>query len=274
MIPSIPNVPTDSLYKFNALAGLIAALFILVFGLYSLNQTTQDIYNVSIDIEKMGTNIDYKNKIGSEYLNKRIIMTLYLYEKIQDSIRFQIEIPLFANHIKLASTINDTVIIIKNGKKTRTNTEAYVFSDSLYKSFVFYYKLHNKLSEKEKEIIQEIELLNDKYQEIYKSTAEDIKITKLKNDKLVSLHKDDVRLYWTFVVIFICSIAFSYVGFYKWENRCQIYNDNILKLQFYNLLQKMIKKGLDVDEILKSKKIKDVNENKEEKENNKEDTDK
>ena len=55
----IPNLPTDSLYKFMALGGLTGAIVLIIFMHFELNKVSSDIYKLSEEVAKESVEMEY-----------------------------------------------------------------------------------------------------------------------------------------------------------------------------------------------------------------------
>lgn len=201
---NIPNLPTDSLYKFMALTGLIGYL-LLIIGIfyfnYWLNTSTSEIEGQLkiIDIE-----ITQLENLQKEYLTKR---------------------DLLFEHFKKVENPNSDLSMYKDSLNLLN------YSDSLFQITMFKLKLENKLNTKELTIL-------DEFNEISKQLVENLILVRTKHEQnrlkieenkfILFIEEYLFQIYYFSVVIFSISLI---LGFVLWYNKIQRFQDMIIRKQ-------------------------------------------
>jgi hypothetical protein len=197
MIP-IPSLPTETLYKFLALGGLIVAV---VTALYSIGENKQ----IEIDNIKLDT----KNKI---YMNKT---EQYLKEvKVANK-----------EYEKSISTLDSTIRVLEQEHK-KNPRDVYYF---INKSYTFY-ELHDFLLKKEARISNSYDFNRRKRNaSIINSDTEELAISEQEDIITVNEHYIN-QLNVLSLLVFCFGCVGSVYGFSKWH-QTQIISDELSKIQ-------------------------------------------
>lgn len=197
----IPNIPTDNLYKFMALSGVIIVLFFISVFILRLAQINENLSKENIEIEEL------------------IFERLLLQEK--DSV-LMIEIKdLRDAYDKYKFNSKDTIIVLDDLIKSLKDPE-----HREYLKFFYTYQ---------SEIIPEQKLLNDLNQRI-KLREENRNLLRIKGNLITiknSQIKSDIkslrRFIWLMAIGCFSGYYLASRGFRLWYNRVQKYLDKKLE---------------------------------------------
>ena len=200
----IPNLPTDNLYKFLSLSGLIFFLFCIVYPEYLNKQLTTL-------INENGTNIGIL-KIKYEQLNKKMKILAKAVKTVENNLKKY-------KHKKNEEEVFD----IEKVKKDLHNKE-----HRNYLKFLFQYedKIFPEFKENEacQKQLLELEELNYQFEIIS---------FKLKHKNQISkeLLTELKTVYWLSLLGRIIGLFVTVIGFYFWYNKVQKLLDKKIELE-------------------------------------------
>ncbi|MCX6166084.1 MAG: hypothetical protein NTU73_14685 [Ignavibacteriae bacterium] len=234
MLPPIPKLPTDNIYKFAAIIGLIIILFSFFVRFYSQYLIQKKVFELNAEIRKNNATVDHFNNLKTEYEIKKSYSMVYLYNKLHND----------TSHLKIVYE-NDTT---KNLNKNKNNI--FFLTDSVFKSFVLDLKLKDRLNEKELEIVDNIELFCDKLNDLKKNVFIDKSKTESMGSELdyYEILKERTNIILILLIILGSILLFGGITF--WNKYNQIYQDKIIILQFHELKTKLENEGTNVKRIL------------------------
>lgn len=208
---SLPNPPTDNLYKFCAISGLIILIFTSTFTSVYSNKLKDDIidFEAMIEIQELESNYISKDLQNLENKEQKIINILGSIN--YDSLDFKI----------YNDDFNKSLTRIKQDKNWRDYLE-------------FRYKYIDEIIPTKKKYNEYKSLLEEVNKKNKKLNLNFIEITRNKN-KINEKYLFLKRLRFLFFVLVTFGIILSYYGFKKWKNNVQSQLDEVLKLELEKL---------------------------------------
>jgi len=204
---SIPNLPTDNLYKFYAISGIVLILFTLTFETIVL------------------TSLDEKSHKISELININEIEFNYLKKDVES---LENEMDLLKSETKDYSIVQDSSY---DKNKSLDNKLDKLKTDSNYRDYQeFYYKYENKL-------IPEVEKLNElnELRKLYvKNNREfDLKRVELesKNEELIDNLSQFNKFFYFGLFLLFQGFYLSFIGFRNWKTKVQDLLDRKLEIE-------------------------------------------
>jgi len=205
---SLPTLPTDSLYKFVFVAGVLITISSFIWE----SQKFPTYYDDIVRLDSTAYNIDVKSKLISKDLNE-----------------FETN-PI----IKTQTDYLDTIRFYTNKYKQKG------LSDNEY------FKLENIIMALDKKEIKYYALNKNRFdsltQNINKSKERFYNLkagSKLLEDKLAILRETFTSQYTLEIILIIMGTFYACLGGLLWYNRIQIFQDKILKMQTAKLESEM-----------------------------------
>lgn len=229
----IPNLPTDNLYKFMALAGLI--LFISALYLYEsdFSKISDEIDQIHQEVAILSQDTITINTLTKDLDERAYIIYDYVIEKYTD--------------LKKTSEPKKYSKLIKSFySKGLPDSSSYF----LYNVFYAYSLRKPEL----KPLYEEYKVINDKYHDLAINFN---KIRVEQKSKLARISTKNKRMMWTgtfYSILLGIGFIISFYGFLFWYYKIQVHQDKLLR---YSLLKEggELEKMLEyIEKELKNKK--------------------
>ena len=217
---TIPNLPTDNLYKFYSISGIIIILFTLFFGTIFLNNIYEKSQKITDSVKVL--------QLESEFL-------------VDDYKSFIIQIDNLEKEFNKYTFEKDSAF---NKTKNLENTIERLKTDSNYREYSeFFYKHYDDLVPENKKAT-ELFNLNEKI--ILNQRKHQMKSLelKLKNDQVISTLNDFYIFLGLAISLLINGFFLAIKGFRLWKSNVQDLIDKKLKIELL-LLEYEAKNILD-----------------------------
>lgn len=187
----IPNLPTDNLYKFMALSGLTLFMFMIYIGQKNYFEIQTEIDKIKIELLTLKTDTMLFSIRNEDMYEKKIILNDFFAEKYPES-------------YKSFNNSTDSMLIYN-----------FIYSLSLRNPDLL--PLYKKYEEYTKEYI------NLQLQVVRNTFDKQIQYIHLNTKK-----KSLLNSFLFYGLIALLGIVISIIGFAKWYNKIQIYQDKAL----------------------------------------------
>jgi len=218
---TIPNLPTDNLYKFYAISGIVLILFTLTFETIVLS------------------NLDEKSHRIKELIKRSELQTKHLYE---DVLSLEKETKILKKEVNDYSIEKDSTF---DRSKTLDKKLEKLKSNSDYRDYLEFYYKHQADLIPEYEKLKEIMELSNKH--IAKNREYEIKNAEIKskNNELKENLKNFKLFFYFGIILMIQGFFLSVNGFRKWKLKVQDKLDKKLDLELKILENEVRKSNLN-----------------------------